>query len=112
MSPAVSMATTFRRAGRFRSRSFVRKIPSKMNSGTAELRNYLARLAASLRYSLVQLTRAPSHSKRREAARELARQTLLLTALLGATIVALMVALDAPEIASMPPRGTPALWPV
>jgi len=83
-----------------------------MNSGTAELRDYLARLAASLRYSLVQLTRAPSHSKRREAARELVRQTLLLTAILGATIVALMVAFDAPEIALMPPRGTPALWPV
>jgi membrane-associated phospholipid phosphatase len=83
-----------------------------MSAGTVESRSYPARLTMLARHSLVQLTRAPSHSKRREAARRLARQALLLTAILGASIVALMVVLDAREIALMPPRGTPALWPV
>jgi membrane-associated phospholipid phosphatase len=83
-----------------------------MTTGTAESRRYLVQLATLLRHSLVQLTRAPSHSRRKEAARRLARQSLLLAAILGACIVGLMIALDAPEIALMPPRGTPALWPV
>ena len=42
----------------------------------------------------------------------MARHVLLVTAILGAAIIALMFALDAREIALMPPRGTPDLWPV
>jgi undecaprenyl-diphosphatase len=83
-----------------------------MNAGRAELRSYLARLAALLRHSLVQLARAPSHPRHKQAASKLARQLLVLSAILGACIVGLMIALDAGEIAMMPPRGTPALWPV
>ena len=83
-----------------------------MVAGSAESRNYLVRLSTLLRNSLVQLTRAPSHPRRKEAARKLARQLLLLAACLGACIVGLMIALDAQEIAMMPPRGTPTLWPV
>jgi len=83
-----------------------------MSAGTAELRSYVARLAAPLRYSLVQLARAPSHPQRTQAASKLTRQLLLLSAILGTCIVGLMIALDAREIVLMPPRGTPALWPV
>ena len=36
----------------------------------------------------------------------------MLTAIFGASIIALMVFLDAQEIALMPPRGSPDLWPV
>jgi undecaprenyl-diphosphatase len=83
-----------------------------MNSGTAESRSYFSRLATLLRHSLLQLARAPSHPRRKQAASRLARQLSLLTALLGTCIVGLMFAFDAREIAMMPPRGTPALWPV
>jgi undecaprenyl-diphosphatase len=37
---------------------------------------------------------------------------LLLTAILGAGVIALMIFLDAREIALMPARGAPNLWPV
>jgi membrane-associated phospholipid phosphatase len=83
-----------------------------MNAGTAESPSYLARLAALLRHSLVQLARAPSHPRHKQAASKLGHQLLLLSAFLGTCIVGLMIALDAREIALMPPRGTPALWPV
>jgi membrane-associated phospholipid phosphatase len=73
---------------------------------------YLARLLTFVRISLVQLARAPSHSRRAEAARHLARRTLWLAATGAAAIIALMVVLDAYEIGLMPPRGTASLWPV
>jgi membrane-associated phospholipid phosphatase len=83
-----------------------------MNGGTAESRSYLARLAAPLRYSLVQLARAPSHPRRKQAASKLARQLLLLSAILGTCIVGLMIALDVRAIAVMPLRDSPGLRPV
>lgn len=86
--------------------------PVKMTAGTAESRIYLVRLTTLLRHSLVQLTRAPSHPRRQQAASRLSRQLVLLTAFLGTCIIGLMIALDAREIAIMPPRGAPALWPV
>ena len=60
--------------------------------------------------SLVQLVRAPSHSRRAEAGRRAARHILLLAAGIGLAVIVLMYALDAWEIAQMPARGTPALW--
>ena len=60
--------------------------------------------------SLAQLVRAPSHSRRAEAARRRARHMLWLSAVTGVAIIALMYALDAWEIGQMPPRGTPSLW--
>ena len=85
-----------------------------MASGTeiAASSNYFAQLAVFARLALAQLVRAPSHSRRAEAARHLARRTLVLAALGAIAIVTLMVALDAREIGWMPPRGTAWLWPV
>jgi membrane-associated phospholipid phosphatase len=83
-----------------------------MSAGALESQNYFAQLFALLRHSATQLVRAPSHSQRAEAARRLARHALLLTAILGGCVIGLMVGLDAREIALMPARGTPNLWPV
>jgi membrane-associated phospholipid phosphatase len=74
--------------------------------------NYLVQLAGFARLALLQLVRAPSHSRRAAAARHLARRTLWLTATGAVVIVALMVMFDVTEISLMPKRGTPALWPV
>jgi undecaprenyl-diphosphatase len=62
--------------------------------------------------ALTQLVRAPSHSRRAEAARRLARQSLWLSAAGAALVIALMVAFDMSEIQMMPARGTPGLWPI
>jgi membrane-associated phospholipid phosphatase len=78
----------------------------------AEPSNYVVRLVVFVRLSLAQLVRAPSHSRRAEAARHLARRTLWLAGIGSVVIVALMVVLDVREIALMPPRGSAALWPV
>ena len=83
-----------------------------MPTGAVQSETYVVQFAAVMRHSFGQLVRAPSHSHRKEAARKLARHTLLLTAIFSACIVALMVFLDTQEIALMPARGTPALWPV
>jgi undecaprenyl-diphosphatase len=74
--------------------------------------NYFARLSALVLTSGKQLVRAPSHSRRAEAARRSARHALLLTAIFGAAVLALMYALDAAGISLMPPRGTASLWPL
>src|ERR1700709_1458678 len=74
--------------------------------------NYFTRLGMFAWLSLAQLVRAPSHSRRAEAARRWARHSLFLTAGIGAAIIVLMYMLDATEISWMPPRGTAWLWPV
>src|SRR6195952_2631456 len=74
--------------------------------------NYFTRLGLFAWLSLAQLVRAPSHSRRAEAARRWARHSLWLTTGIGAAIIVLMYALDATEIGWMPPRGTAWLWPV
>ena len=79
--------------------------------GLQEPQNYFSRLGRLAWRSLAQLVRAPSHSRRAEAARRSARHGLLLTALIGAAIIALMYVVDVPEISLMPARGTPSLWP-
>jgi membrane-associated phospholipid phosphatase len=73
---------------------------------------YLSRLFATLGASLTQLVRAPSHSRRAEAARRSARHVLWLSAGIGALTIALMYGLDVIEIRLMPPRGTASLWAV
>src|SRR3954447_18541419 len=60
--------------------------------------------------SLAQLMRAPSHSRRAEAARRAARHGLWLSAVIGIAIIVSMYALDAWEIGQMPKRGSPDLW--
>ena len=74
--------------------------------------NYFSRLGTLTWLSLAQLVRAPSHSRRAEARRRSARHVVLLMAIIGVAIVTLMYVLDAREIALMPARGTPGLWPV
>jgi membrane-associated phospholipid phosphatase len=85
-----------------------------MSAGTdiAEPSNYLARLLLFVRLAVAQLVRAPSHSRRAEAARSLARHALWLAGIGAIGIVALMFLLDAWEITLMPPRGSAGLWPV
>jgi membrane-associated phospholipid phosphatase len=75
-----------------------------------ESHNYVSRFVALAWLSLVQLVRAPSHSRRAEAARRAARHILLLAGGVGVAIIALMYVLDAWEIGLMPPRGTASLW--
>ena len=79
-------------------------------AGLAENSNYPSRFVTLAWRSLAQLVRAPSHSRRAEAARRAARQILLLAFGVGLAIIFLMYALDAWEIAQMPVRGTPSLW--
>jgi membrane-associated phospholipid phosphatase len=77
---------------------------------TAESANYVGRLLTLVWLSFAQLVRAPSHSRRAEAARRSARHVLLLVVIVGAVILTLMYAVDVEEISLMPPRGTPSLW--
>ncbi|WP_426433851.1 phosphatase PAP2 family protein [Bradyrhizobium genosp. P] len=72
--------------------------------------NYFGRLLTLVWLSFAQLVRAPSHSRRAEAARRSARHVLLLVVIIGAVIATLMYAFDVEEIGLMPPRGTPSLW--
>ena len=81
-------------------------------AGTGASSGYLSGFSAVALTSITQLVRAPSHSRRAEAARRSARHVLWLAAIAGAAIAALMYALDAREIALMPPRGSAGLWPV
>jgi membrane-associated phospholipid phosphatase len=81
-------------------------------SGAGESANYLSRFGTFAWASLAQLARAPSHSRRAEAARRSAWHGLWLLAIVSATIIALMYVFDAHEITMMPPRGTASLWPV
>jgi membrane-associated phospholipid phosphatase len=80
--------------------------------GSGAPSNYVGQVGSFAWLSLAQLVRAPSHSRRAEAARRWARHSLWLTASIGAAIIVLMYALDAMEIGWMPPRGTAGLWPV
>src|SRR6188474_2482194 len=74
--------------------------------------NYIGRFFTTLWVSAAQLVRAPSHSRRAEAARRAARHGLWLTLVISAAVIALMYMLDAIEIGWMPKRGTPSLWPL
>src|SRR4249919_2191198 len=107
-----SRAIISRRAGRSRSPSSARRGLSKMpaNAAVGSSGNYALRFLALAWLSLAQLVRAPSHSRRAEAARRAARHVLWLAAVIGLTIIALMYALDAWEISQMPKRGSRGLW--
>ena len=74
--------------------------------------NYIGQVCALAWLSVAQLVRAPSHSRRAEAARRWARHSLWLTIGAGIAVIVLMVVLDANEIGWMPPRGIAWLWPV
>jgi membrane-associated phospholipid phosphatase len=73
---------------------------------------YLSQLGTVVGQALAQLVRAPSHSRRAEAARHWAKRSLAFGALTAAVIMTLMFLFDAYEIGLMPPRGTASLWPL
>ncbi len=77
---------------------------------TLENRNYAVQLLALLRLSVVQLVRAPTHTRRAVAARRFGRDALLVLGVGGVVVVALMFGFDATEIAMVPPRGSPGVW--
>jgi membrane-associated phospholipid phosphatase len=81
-----------------------------MTSGASE--GYVPQLSSLMAQSAGALLRSPSHSRRAEARRMLARHSLWLMASLSALIIILMFLFDATEIAMMPTRGSPELWPV
>ncbi|MEA2836119.1 MAG: hypothetical protein QOD89_669 [Bradyrhizobium sp.] len=80
--------------------------------GSGARSNYIVQVCSFAWLSLAQLVRAPSHSRRAEAARRWARHSVWLSVGIGVAIIVLMYALDATEIGWMPPRGTGWLWPV
>ena len=82
------------------------------NTGVGQPLNYLVQVIVFVRISFAQLLRAPSHSRRADAARSTARRMVWLAVFGPLAILALMVALDAKEIGLMPPRGTAGLWSV
>jgi len=73
---------------------------------------YLPKLGTILYQALAQLLRAPSHSRRADAARHWAKRSLAFGAITAVVIIALMFLFDAYEIGLMPPRGTASLWPL
>lgn len=77
----------------------------------ADQSGYLTRLALVVSTWATQLARSPSQTDRTEAARRLARHCLATAVSAGILIVGLMIWVDAREIALMPPRKTPSLWP-
>src|SRR3954462_5318873 len=81
-------------------------------TGSLAPSNYIAQVGSLAWSSLARLARAPSPSRRAEAARRWARYSLWLTAGSGVAIIVLMYVLDTTEIGWMPPRGTAWLWPV
>jgi membrane-associated phospholipid phosphatase len=82
-----------------------------IRSGIAPSQGYLARLAIVVSSWAAQLTGSPSQPNRAEAARRLARNAVI-TAVTAAMVIAVLIFwVDAREIALMPPRGTPSLWP-
>lgn len=74
-------------------------------------RSYVPQLVALLRVSAAQLVRAPTRHGQPAAAHRLGRDVALLATIGGAGVVALMLSVDAIAIASMPPRGSPQVWP-
>lgn len=72
---------------------------------------YFARLALVVSTWAAQLVRHPSQTHRAEGAQRFSRNVLATAAIAAVLIVALMIWVDAREIALMPARGTPGLWP-
>jgi undecaprenyl-diphosphatase len=72
---------------------------------------YVARLFGLVRAAALALVRPPTSVELRSARQQALRQGLLVLAAGAAAIVALMFLFDATEIALMPARGSPGLWP-
>jgi membrane-associated phospholipid phosphatase len=72
---------------------------------------YFTRLVLVVSTWATQLVRSPSQAHRAAGARRFSRNFLTTALLTAILVVALMIWVDAREIAWMPPRGTPGLWP-
>lgn len=72
---------------------------------------YFVRLALIVSAWATQLVRPPSAVHRKEGARRFSRNVLTTAIVAAILVVTLMIWADAREIALMPPRGTPDLWP-
>jgi undecaprenyl-diphosphatase len=81
-------------------------------AGIAETQPYASQLLALAGQSVRQLARSPTAPYRAEAVRRLAWQSLWLIGGGAALVVVLMFTFDAAEIAMMPPRKSPGLWPI
>jgi membrane-associated phospholipid phosphatase len=81
-------------------------------SAIGETQSYAVQLLALISRSAAQVVRTPTAPHRAAAARRLRMQALWLLAGGAVLIPALMFGFDATEIAMMPPRKSPELWPV
>ena len=82
-----------------------------IQSGVDPSPGYFARLALIVSTWAAQLVRPPLQAHRAEGARRFSRNVLTTAVIAAIFVVALMIWVDAWEIALMPPRGTPGLWP-
>jgi membrane-associated phospholipid phosphatase len=82
-----------------------------IQSGSDPSAGYLSRLSTIVSTWAVQLVSPPSQVHRAEASRRVTRQALLTFGTAAILVAVLMIGVDAQEIALMPPRGTPSLWP-
>ena len=80
-------------------------------AGIAETQPYVSQLLALAGQTARQLTRAPTAPYRSQAVQRLGWQSLWLIGGGSALVVILMFTFDAAEIAMMPPRKSPGLWP-
>jgi len=78
----------------------------------AETQPYASQLLALAGQSVRQLSRAPAAPYRSQATKRLLWQSLWLIGGGAALVVILMFSFDAAEIAMMPPRKSPGLWPI
>src|SRR5690348_87338 len=81
-------------------------------AGIAETQPYMSQLLALAGQTARQLTRAPTAPYRSQAVQRLGWQSLWLIGGGSALVVILMFTFDAAEIAMMPPRKSPDLWPI
>lgn len=81
-------------------------------TGIAETQPYVSQVLALAGQSVRQLSRAPTAPHRAEATQQLLRQSLWLIGGGSVLVLILMFTFDAAEIAMMPPRKSPGLWPL
>jgi membrane-associated phospholipid phosphatase len=81
-------------------------------AGISESQPYLSQLLALTGQSVRRLSRSPTAPYRTEAVQRLLWQSLWLIGGGAVLVVILMFTFDAAEIAVMPPRKSPGLWPI
>lgn len=81
-------------------------------AGISETQPYVSQLVALGGRSVRLLARSPTAPYRAEALQRLRWQSLWLIGIGAGLILVLMFSFDATEIAMMPPRKSPGLWPI